>query len=109
MFRPQLRQLSLRCERVKFGLSTPARQFSYTPSVAEEQPQPSGRYTYLQGVASKTISIRSTQQLVFLCANNGHQQTVTPTPTHVLRRVPTADLTTPMALALPRIIPAPHE
>ncbi|CAG8019413.1 unnamed protein product [Penicillium salamii] len=41
MFRPQLRQLSLRCERVKFGLSTPARQFSYTPSVAEEQPQPS--------------------------------------------------------------------
>ncbi|CAG7935970.1 unnamed protein product [Penicillium olsonii] len=45
MFRPQLRHLSLRCERVKIGLSTPARQFSYTPTVAEEQPQPSANHT----------------------------------------------------------------
>ncbi|KAJ5362261.1 hypothetical protein N7541_003105 [Penicillium brevicompactum] len=41
MIRPQLRQISLRCERVKLGLSTPARQFSYTRTVAEDQPRPS--------------------------------------------------------------------
>lgn len=45
MFRPQVRQISLHCERAKFGLSTSARQFSCTRTVAaEDQPQPSGRY-----------------------------------------------------------------
>ena len=45
MFRPQLRQISLHCERAKFGLSAPARQFSCTRTVAaEDQTQPSGRY-----------------------------------------------------------------
>ncbi|KAJ5598253.1 hypothetical protein N7537_008337 [Penicillium hordei] len=42
MFRPQLRQISLRCERAKFSLSTPARQFSCTHTVAaEDRTQPS--------------------------------------------------------------------
>ncbi|KAJ5139126.1 uncharacterized protein N7515_003974 [Penicillium bovifimosum] len=42
MFRPQLRQISLRCERAKLGLSTPARHFSCArPVAAEEQNQPS--------------------------------------------------------------------
>lgn len=46
MIRPQLRQIALRCERAKLGLSTPARQFSYTRTVAEDKPQasePAGR------------------------------------------------------------------
>ncbi|CAI7637814.1 unnamed protein product [Penicillium glandicola] len=42
MFRPQLRQISLHCERAKFGLSTPARQFSCTrTAAAEAQNKPS--------------------------------------------------------------------
>ncbi|KAJ5972643.1 uncharacterized protein N7479_002561 [Penicillium vulpinum] len=42
MFRPQLRQISLQCERAKIGLSTPVRQFSCTRTVAEEgQDKPS--------------------------------------------------------------------
>ncbi|KAJ5173986.1 uncharacterized protein N7500_001917 [Penicillium coprophilum] len=42
MFRPQLRQISLHCERTKIGLSTPARQFSCTRTVADEgQDKPS--------------------------------------------------------------------
>ncbi|KAJ5545322.1 hypothetical protein N7535_006295 [Penicillium sp. DV-2018c] len=42
MFRPQLRQIALRCERAKLGLSTPTRHFSCArPVAAEEQNQPS--------------------------------------------------------------------
>ncbi|KAJ5205633.1 hypothetical protein N7491_003738 [Penicillium cf. griseofulvum] len=41
MFRPQLRQISLHCERAKLGLSAPARQFSCTRTVAEGQDKPS--------------------------------------------------------------------
>lgn len=46
MFRPQLRQISLHCERANFGLSAPTRQFSCTRTVAaeEDRTQPSGRY-----------------------------------------------------------------
>ncbi|KAJ5375332.1 hypothetical protein N7517_007338 [Penicillium concentricum] len=44
MFRPQLRQISLHCERAKFGISTPARQFSCTRTVADEgQDKPSDK------------------------------------------------------------------
>ncbi|KAJ5822924.1 hypothetical protein N7447_005264 [Penicillium robsamsonii] len=44
MFRPQLRQISLHCERAKIGLSTPARQFSCTRTVADEgQDKPSDK------------------------------------------------------------------
>ncbi|CAG8901879.1 unnamed protein product [Penicillium egyptiacum] len=44
MFRPQLRQIALRRERAKFGLSTSARQFSCTHTVAEDRNQQSGKY-----------------------------------------------------------------
>ncbi|KAJ5779052.1 hypothetical protein N7457_006772 [Penicillium paradoxum] len=42
MFRSQLRQISSHCERAKLGVSTPARHFSCTRTVADEQNQPSG-------------------------------------------------------------------
>ncbi|KAJ5302030.1 hypothetical protein PENANT_c050G06687 [Penicillium antarcticum] len=43
MIRPQIRQISLQCERARFGLSTPVRQFSCSRTVAaEDQNQPSG-------------------------------------------------------------------
>jgi hypothetical protein len=45
MFRPQLRQITLRCEAANYGLAKPARQFSCTRTVAEDENQPSGKHT----------------------------------------------------------------
>ena len=58
MFRPQLRQVLLHCERAKFGLSTPARQFSSTRTVAaEDRAQPSGRYIQGKPALGKIIAV----------------------------------------------------
>ncbi|KAJ5521550.1 hypothetical protein N7527_005665 [Penicillium freii] len=59
MFRPQLRQISLHCERAKFGLSTPARQFSCTRTVAaEDRTQPSDNHKPNPRPSSATPSHR---------------------------------------------------
>jgi hypothetical protein len=57
MFRPQLRQISLHCERAKLGLPAPARQFSCTTTVAEGQDKPSGRYIQEKQALSKTNAV----------------------------------------------------
>ncbi|KAJ5783662.1 uncharacterized protein N7518_009339 [Penicillium psychrosexuale] len=59
MFRPQLRQISLHCERTKLGLSTPARQFSCTRTVAaEDRAQPSDNRKPNPRSSSATLSYR---------------------------------------------------
>ncbi|EKV04963.1 C6 finger domain protein [Penicillium digitatum] len=59
MFRSQLRQISLHCERANFGLSTPARQFSCTRTVAGEgRDQPSESRNPNTRPASATPSYR---------------------------------------------------
>ncbi|KAK4865808.1 hypothetical protein LT330_008901 [Penicillium expansum] len=74
MFRPQLRQISLHCERAKFGLSTPARQFSCTRTVAaEDRDQPSENHKPNTRPASATPSHRPRNPNGPPARNNQHQ------------------------------------